>query len=145
MSTDLSCAELIMSISRIWTETAEKRMAELGLSRSDMELLSLVEQGGAEGLTLRQVEYLGGMSQPTASRLVSALHKRELIRYVPDKRDLRSKHAVLTDEGQRLCREVQNAIERRCEAAMSGLTEGARDTLRVLLSEVARKSKDMQA
>jgi DNA-binding MarR family transcriptional regulator len=107
--------------------------------------IALFELGHAGSLRLNDLADRMGVSAPTASRSVDALHELGLLERVPDPDDRRALRIELTDAGQKLLAERKAKAEAAFEPAVAALSETERETLSELLrrmSDAVRTTRD---
>jgi DNA-binding MarR family transcriptional regulator len=102
-------------------------------SMTATQRLALFELGDAGPLRLNDLADRMGVSPPTASRSVDALHELGLIERVPDERDRRALHIDLTPAGKKLLADRKAKAEMAFAPAVAALSDAERKTLSLLL------------
>jgi DNA-binding MarR family transcriptional regulator len=95
--------------------------------------IALVELGDGGALRLNDLAARMGVSAPTASRAVDALHELDLVERVPDPRDRRALNIDLTPAGRDLLEERQARARVAFEPAVAALSSSERRQLTALL------------
>ena len=127
----MDLSRLIRSLSRV-TGAAEDSPAMTATQR-----LALFELGEGGSLRLNDLADLMGVSPPTASRAVDALHELGLVERVPDERDRRALRIDLTTAGQELLADRKAKAQTAFEPAVASLSTEERATLSELLRRMA--------
>src|ERR1043165_1219483 len=95
--------------------------------------LALFELGDGGPLRLSDLAERMGVSPPTASRSVDALHELGLVERVPDPRDRRALSIELTAPGREMLDERRAGAEGASAPAVTALSDSERETLATLL------------
>src|SRR5919202_754547 len=95
--------------------------------------LTLFELGDGGSLRLNDLAERMGVSPPTASRSVDALHELGLVERVPDPHDRRALRIDLTPTGKKLLVERKGKAEAAFAPAVAALSASDRETLSRLL------------
>jgi DNA-binding MarR family transcriptional regulator len=127
----MDLSRLIRSLSRV-TGAAEDAPAMTATQR-----LALFELGEGGSLRLNDLADLMGVSPPTASRAVDALHELGLVERVPDERDRRALRIDLTTPGKELLADRKAKAQTAFEPAVASLSAEERATLSELLRRMA--------
>ena len=94
-------------LSRLIFSDRSSPLLETTLTIQQLKLLTLVRLHGS--LSGHQLSDLLGVSMPTVSGLVDRMVERDLFRREDDPADRRVRRVVLSDEGNRLAAEFENA------------------------------------
>jgi DNA-binding MarR family transcriptional regulator len=116
-----------------------KRVAAVQVRRHGMtsqQALVLVAVHEREGASLGEIAARIRMDQPTASRIVTALMKRRLVRIDPDPDDRRRARLCLAPGGRKLSGELYAVANEIRAAGEAGFSMGDQRTLRRLLHRV---------
>ena len=119
---------------RRFKQTVGRRVAEHGLS--SQQFWVLVHLHDEDGPSLRDVCDTLRIDPPTASRIVTALARRGLVRPAPDPGDRRRSRLKLTARGRALARGLQPLATELRAAVERDLTPRETDELRRLLQKV---------
>ena len=126
--------DLLMDISRLIRNlTRVTGAAEEGPPMTATQRLALFELGDAGPLRVNDLADRMGVSPPTASRSVDALHELGLVERVPDPRDRRALSIDLTATGKELLEERKAKAEIAFAPAVAALSDSERATLSKLL------------
>ncbi len=122
--------------------TARRRVKQIATQRAARHRLSaqqfwvMVHLGAVQGGSLRAMCDGLRMDAPTASRVVTALARRGLVRSAVDAADRRRMSLVLTPRGRALSAELQPVAEEIRSAVERDLTTTEAAILRRLLGKV---------
>jgi DNA-binding MarR family transcriptional regulator len=132
----LDLSRLIRNLARV-TGAADDAMTAT-------QRIALFELGDGGSLRLNDLADRMGVSPPTASRSVDALHELGLVERVPDPRDRRALSIDLTPAGKKLLAERKAKAEAAFAPAVAALSATERTTLSQLLrrmTDVVRASR----
>jgi DNA-binding MarR family transcriptional regulator len=104
---------------------------------STTQRIALFELGDGGSLRLNDLAERMGVSAPTASRSVDALHELGLVERVADQQDRRALRIDLTPAGRKLLVERRATAEAAFAPAVAALSESERKTLSKLLRRMA--------
>ncbi|WP_209123661.1 MarR family winged helix-turn-helix transcriptional regulator [Alkalihalobacillus sp. BA299] len=94
-----------------------------------------------DGLTQQQLATLTGKDQPSVSRLINNMVRRELVKRVPHPVDGRTNLIFLTSEGKKL----QIGLIEQAQKTIQQITEGIpQDDLAVFLRVLDKVNKNLQ-
>ena len=122
---------------RAWSQISavfSERMAPYGLKQVDFSVLSLLAHN--PGATSRQLCATLDMLPPNLVNLIAALDSRGLIERRPHPRDGRAVGLYLTDAGEKLTREAEQAVIQLELDASARLNARERETLIRLLQRL---------
>ena len=129
--------EILLDLSRLIRSLARATGA-VDDAMTATQRIALFELGDAEPLRLNDLADRMGVSAPTASRSVDALHELGLVERVPDPRDRRALRIDLTPSGRKLLEERKARAQAAFEPAVAALSDAERETL----SELLRRMSD---
>jgi DNA-binding MarR family transcriptional regulator len=119
-----------------------QKMEETGLTLTQCKVLSaLGREDAGEPSTAKDVAERVGASLPTISRAVDVLVRRDLVVREENAEDRRVRHLVLTEEGERLVRDLLTARMEGIEAFVASLTAGQRRKLSSALEELLEREE----
>ena len=104
--------------------------------------LALFEVGDGGSLRLNDLADRMGVSPPTASRSVDALHELGLVERVPDPSDRRALRIDLTKAGEKLLAERKAKAEAAFAPAVKALSASERETLSQLLRRMTEAIRE---
>jgi DNA-binding MarR family transcriptional regulator len=125
-------ARLIAATRRRIKQAVGRRLRTHGLSPQQFWLLVNLE----EGVSLRDLARRLHMDEPTASRIVSGLVQRRLVKVDADPDDRRRRALGRTPSGAVLTRTVQPIADEVRRAVEAGFTASEKDALRLFLVRV---------
>jgi DNA-binding MarR family transcriptional regulator len=96
-----------------------------GISVPQLVVLGAVDSAGERGVSA--VADDAGLAQPTVTRALSALERRDLVRRAPHASDGRTASLALTAAGQSVLQDKRNEIAGRFAALWETLEESQRD------------------
>jgi DNA-binding MarR family transcriptional regulator len=106
--------------------------------------LTLFELGDGGSLRLNDLAERMGVSAPTASRSVEALHELGLVERVPDPTDRRALNIDLTGEGKKLLTERKARAEAAFAPAVAALSKSEQATLSRLLRRMSEAVREQE-
>jgi DNA-binding MarR family transcriptional regulator len=110
--------------------------ADDGPAMTATQRIALVELGDYGPGRLNDLAARMGVSAPTASRSVDALHELGLVERVPDPADRRALNIDLTEQGRALLEERKARAATAFEPAIAALSPEERRTLSALLGRM---------
>jgi DNA-binding MarR family transcriptional regulator len=132
----LDLSRLLRNLGRL-TGAADDRLAMTSTQRA-----ALVELGDGGPLRLSDLATRMGVSAPTASRTVDALHELGLVERVQDARDRRALNVELTPEGRALLDARLAKARAAFEPAVAVLSASDRKRLSTLLHRMTEALDD---
>lgn len=93
-----------------------------GLRRVEMEILYFLSRCGEKN-TLKEIAYHLEMNNGHISQAVESLCKQDYLIAVPDRRDRRYVHYLLTDKGKVFNKDMSKKWEEMIEKIFEGITE----------------------
>jgi DNA-binding MarR family transcriptional regulator len=139
---DAAWDEFFGSIRRARGRAAQVAGRE-GLSLAQFQLLyAFVEGDGAEQLAVGVLAERGGVAQPTATRILDALERDDIVERRPSEDDRRSVVVSLTDEGRRLLNRKHKLVEAKRTAVFESLDPDDRERAPHLLRALAAAIED---
>lgn len=126
--------EILIDLSRlIRTLTRLAGGPDEGPPTTVTQRLTLLELGDGGSMRLNDLANRMGVSAPTASRSVDALHDMGLVERVSDPNDRRALRIDLTPAGKKLLAERKEKAEAAFAPAVAELSDAERKTLSQLL------------
>lgn len=110
--------------------------ADDGPPMTATQRIALVELGDGAPLRLNDLAAQMGVSAPTASRSVDALHELGLVERVVDPHDRRAVNIALSDHGRELLEERKTKANAAFEPAVAALSRADRKKLSELLHQM---------
>jgi DNA-binding MarR family transcriptional regulator len=139
-STEATPAALAAELLDLWrvilkgsTRDLYRLLAELDLSITQLKLLHVLVEGGAE-ISVKELAETLSMSLPNASRTVDALLQRGLVERREDERDRRMKRVSANDTARKVIDRVDTARLQGLEAWAADLSPVQRQALLDALS-----------
>jgi DNA-binding MarR family transcriptional regulator len=127
MTKQVQVGFLLAAIRRRQRQAVEARVSHLGLSSQQFWLLETVFERGK--CTLGEILSRLPMDQPTASRVLAALHKRGLVEIESDQDDRRRRCVRLTSQGKRLAARCAGVARRIRGSVLAGFSRTETATL----------------
>lgn len=124
--------------SRLAEKNLNDKMAELNVTRSQMDLLAFVFVKNKEGYEVNQVDiekYLN-LKNPTVSGLINRLEKKNYIKRETSSKGANFKSIVITENGKSLLEEGKKVVELSENTMFSLLTKEEKAELERLLQKV---------
>ncbi|MGV6876641.1 MarR family winged helix-turn-helix transcriptional regulator [Pseudochelatococcus sp. B33] len=120
-----------------------QRAKAAGINPTQYAILDHLD-GRLAGLSVKDLAFQLGVSQPTATDSIGALERKELIMKRPDPDDRRSVHVLLTEAG-RAALAAGRAVPGVAEQAVSSLVPDEQEHLLVALITMIRHLQEMNA
>lgn len=128
---------MINQINRCIQIIKNREMEKYGLKGSHVMCLYQLKQN-ENGITSKELSLLCGEDKAAISRTLSALEEKGLITFVDTEGKKRYRTMIiLTEEGRRICNEVNQIIAQMVEENGEGYTEQEREVFYRVLSGVA--------
>lgn len=120
-----------------------QRAKAAGLNPTQYAVLEHLD-GRPAGLSVKDLAFQLGVSQPTATDSIAALERKGLIAKRPDPNDRRSVHILLTEQG-RAALEAGHAVTGVAEQAVASLVPDEQEHLLVTLITMIRHLQEVGA
>ena len=135
---------LINDVARLMRTTYDRRVRELGLTRSQWWVLTLLFRN--DGVTQSELAELLEIERPTLGRLLDRLEAKGWVRREHDSRDRRAWRVHLTDAVEPAMRKLRKVASELRSDALAGLSAPERerfiDTLLAVKANLARMEKE---
>jgi len=135
---------LINDVARLMRTTYDRRVRELGLTRSQWWVLTLLFRN--DGVTQSELAELLEIERPTLGRLLDRLEAKGWVRREHDSRDRRAWRVHLTDAVEPAMRKLRKVASELRSDALAGLSAQERerfiDTLLAVKANLVRMGKE---
>lgn len=135
---------LINDVARLMRTTYDRRVRELGLTRSQWWVLTLLFRN--DGVTQSELAELLEIERPTLGRLLDRLEAKGWVRRQHDSRDRRAWRVHLTDAVEPAMRKLRKVASELRSDALAGLSAQERerfiDTLLAVKANLVRMEKE---
>jgi len=135
---------LINDVARLMRTTYDRRVRELGLTRSQWWVLTLLFRN--DGVTQSELAELLEIEKPTLGRLLDRLEAKGWVRREHDSRDRRAWRVHLTDAVEPAMRKLRKVASELRSDALAGLSAQERerfiDTLLAVKANLVRMEKE---
>jgi len=135
---------LINDVARLMRTTYDRRVRELGLTRSQWWVLTLLFRN--DGVTQSELAELLEIERPTLGRLLDRLEAKGWVRREHDSRDRRAWRVHLTDAVEPAMRKLRKVAAELRSDALAGLSARERerfiDTLLAVKANLVRMEKE---
>ena len=135
---------LISDVARLMRTTYDRRVRELGLTRSQWWVLTLLFRN--DGVTQSELAELLEIERPTLGRLLDRLEAKGWVRREHDSRDRRAWRVHLTDAVEPAMRKLRKVASELRSDALAGLSAQERerfiDTLLAVKANLVRMEKE---
>lgn len=135
---------LINDVARLMRTTYDRRVRELGLTRSQWWVLTLLFRN--DGVTQSELAELLEIERPTLGRLLDRLEAKGWVRREHDTRDRRAWRVHLTDAVEPAMRKLRKVASELRSDALAGLSAQERerfiDTLLAVKANLVRMEKE---
>ena len=135
---------LINDVARLMRTTYDRRVRELGLTRSQWWVLTLLFRN--DGVTQSELAELLEIERPTLGRLLDRLEAKGWVRREHDSRDRRAWRVHLTEAVEPAMRKLRKVASELRSDALAGLSAQERerfiDTLLAVKANLVRMEKE---
>ena len=143
MRSDDDTVEILLDLSRLLRNlTRLVGGADDGPAMTATQRIALVELGDGGPVHLNDLATRMGVSAPTASRSVDALHELGLVERVVDPRDRRAVNLDLTAHGKQLLQDRKEKASVAFAPAVAALSKADREQLSQLLHRMTEALTD---
>ncbi len=139
MKADYICGKLIKQIHDELEKQANSALCTQNLTLAQMHVLMELDAVQEHELTLKQLEGLLHVAQPTAAGIVIRLEQKGYVECFADAADRRVKRVSITDAGLECCKDAQRHIRDMEDQLLSGLTEPEKELFCSLLRKICSK------
>jgi MarR family transcriptional regulator, multiple antibiotic resistance protein MarR len=115
-----SLVYLMVRNKSIYQRLADMRLADLGITASQMSVLMMVGHG--EKATISSISQLWGINAAATVRIVQKLEEMQLIKKLPSNKDGRVTHLSLTTTGKRLIKYIPDRLCDLLNHSLMGFT-----------------------
>jgi MarR family 2-MHQ and catechol resistance regulon transcriptional repressor len=132
-------AEIALSLIHtcdVFQQMVSRYMAEYGLSKSTLNILTILRHGPEEGMQLHDLGELLLVSRANITGLIDHLEGKELVKRVVDSHDRRARLAKITKKGEALLDEFMPIHFRNLRNLLEGLSGDEKTALAQLLKAV---------
>ncbi len=127
---------LVHDVARLLRISVDRRMSEVGLTRSQWWVLNnLFQHNGANQAELAQVLEV---ERPTLGRLIDRLEKKGWVKRVEDSKDRRAKKIFLSDEVSPIIKAMRKIAAEARSDALVGISEEEREQFVDILIRVKK-------
>jgi MarR family transcriptional regulator, organic hydroperoxide resistance regulator len=135
---DDSLGFLVAMAGRALMNQLQRNITERGYDVTTEHWTILVQLWEQEGLSQYELAQRTGKDQPSMSRLIQNMLKRELIVRVADSKDARCKRIYLTDHGKQLRSQLVSIVEETLDQVTSDVSEEELQVTKSVLKRVAK-------
>lgn len=129
-----SLAYLMIRNKSIYQRLADMRLADLGITASQMSVLMMVGYG--EEATISSISQLWGINAAATVRMVQKLEAMHLLKKLPSDTDGRVTHLALTAAGKRLIKHIPDRLCDLLNRSLMGFTEKEFEQLKSFLLRI---------
>lgn len=129
---------MLKFVSRLAEKNLNDMMAELNVTRSQMDLLAYVFVKNKDGTEVNQVDIEKhlNLKNPTVSGLINRLEKKEYIKREISSKGANFKSIVITSRGKELLEDGKKVVENAEKNMFEVLTKEEKKQLEVLLQKI---------
>ncbi|WP_368504228.1 MarR family winged helix-turn-helix transcriptional regulator [Alkalihalophilus sp. As8PL] len=135
---DDSLGFLVAMAGRALMNQLQRNITESGYDVTTEHWTILVQLWEQEGLSQYELAQRTGKDQPSMSRLIQNMLKRELIVRVADTKDARCKRIYLTEHGKHLRSQLVSIVEETLDQVTSDVSEEELLVTKSVLKRVAK-------
>ncbi|HWF48193.1 MAG TPA: MarR family transcriptional regulator [Bryobacteraceae bacterium] len=117
-------------------QVAARYMAEYGLSKSTINILSLLQNGPMEGMQLHDLGALLLVSRANITGLMDHLEEKGYVTRVVDNNDRRARLAQITEKGRALLDEFMPIHYANISRLLRDMSNGEKESLVALLKKM---------
>ena len=114
---------LIHDVSRLRRTYMDKVMKPLGLTRSQYWVIVNLTRHGGNGMVQTELAQFMTVGKVTLGRLIDRLEQRGYVERKPDPADRRAKRILLSKQGRKLVKKIQQIAEQANEDILQGITD----------------------
>ncbi len=139
MKADHLCGKYIKQIHDELEKRANATLFSRNLTLAQMHVLMELDSAPEHRLSLKQLESVLHVAQPTTAGIVKRLEQKHYVVCFTDENDHRAKQVTITDEGLACCKDAQLQVEDMENHLFSVLTEEERAMFQSMLKKVCEK------
>jgi MarR family transcriptional regulator for hemolysin len=132
---------LISDVSRLMRATFDRRVRQIGLTRSQWLVLSHLHR--RPGASQSELAEMLEVERATAGRMIDRLERKNWVVRRPDVSDRRVNRLYLTDEAKDVQAEMGRIAESMMDDAMASLAEGEREVLTDMMERMKATLQSM--
>jgi len=132
---------LISDVARLMRATFDRRVRQIGLTRSQWLVLSLLRR--RPGASQSELAEMLEVERATAGRMIDRLERKNWVVRCPDVSDRRVNRLYLTDEAKDVQAEMGRIAESMMDDAMASLAEGEREVLTDMMERMKATLQSM--
>lgn len=110
-------------------------------STQEWFMVYIVQKGSSQNIFQKDLETQFNIRRSTATEILKAMERKDLIRREPLSEDKRAKRIILTEKGRRICEENRQRIQQIEDKLLQGFQE---EEIRQLRQFLARMQKNME-
>jgi len=130
---------LLKQINDALGKDANNKLKKDNLTISQIRFLSYMMESGKERVSLKELEKVFQVSQPTVAGIIKRMKEKGLVKTVQNQEDTRAKDVILSSAGRKMMEEGKRGRDRMEEVLLSGLKPAEQKELRRML-EIVRDS-----
>ncbi|WP_206916688.1 MarR family winged helix-turn-helix transcriptional regulator [Alicyclobacillus suci] len=128
----------LATASRFLINRLNRNFKENDLSITYEQFRIMIRLWKEDGLTQGQIAALTGKDEPSVSRLINNMIKRNLIKRLPHPEDRRTNLIFLTEEGKNIQHDLYVQYRKTTEEALQGVSASELDTCLKVLDTVTK-------
>jgi DNA-binding MarR family transcriptional regulator len=101
-------------------------------------LLDIIQSGPKDGLSMSSIAEQLSVTLPQVTALMTGVAKKRLVRQKTQRRDRRSRHALLTEKGRRVLESAETNIAAAMNKWMSSLSMESKNLYPKILEKLAQ-------
>lgn len=130
---------------RLMRSLVDECIDEYDLTLMEWLLLSVVQGGPKEGLSMSAVSRELDVTLPQVTALMTSVVKKKLIKLKTQRKDRRSRHALLTNKGEQTLANVENRVESALKKWFAEMDNNEVDAYTQTLQKLAVRDQQVQA
>lgn len=133
-----SVVYLMVRNKSIYQRLADARLADLGITASQMSVLMMVAH--TEGATISSISHLLGSNAAATVRMIHKLESMDLIKKMPSKKDGRVIHLSLTLAGKKLAKLIPFRLCGLLNQSLAGFSPKEFEQFKDFLSRIEKNN-----
>lgn len=113
-------------------------LSEKEITNSQMKILIMLSECGAESVPLKELERQFELTQATMAGLVARLEKKRLLEGFVDPDDRRVKRVMITQQGRDLCLETRQSMDEYEKWMLKSLSKEEQALFREFLLRISK-------
>lgn len=133
---EFRASRMVVLAGRSWTHRIDyKLLQKTGQTRARWQVLFAIAFA-EQPVTMSELCRRNRVTWPTMVRVIQSMERDGLLRREDHPEDKRSRYIYLTDEGERIMRQIQPVLDQERALVLAGLSDAELEQVRALLHRV---------